>query len=154
MCQYLSFGPNSPQRGPVERTELAARAPVSSGPLLVRAGAVAAVGRGIGISEARALAGESRVFKGLRSLDRRAKENPWGPGGSPGNHKAFVTGFQMWENVEQKDGEIGHPFHQGLPPPVSQEAPLVIILVGGGGWGGCGSSLAFVAYHWLQRFNI
>ena len=24
MCQYLSFGPNSPQRGPVERGELAA----------------------------------------------------------------------------------------------------------------------------------
>ena len=70
------------------------------------------------------------------------------------NHKAFVTGFQMWENVEQKDGEIGRPFRQGLPPPVSQEASLVTVLVGGGGWGGCGSSLAFVAYHWLQSFNI
>lgn len=44
-----------------------------------------------------------------------------------------MTGFQMWENVEQKDGEIGRPFRQGLPPPVSQEAPLVTILVAGVG---------------------
>lgn len=56
---------------------------MSSGLLLARAGAVVTVGRGIGISEARALAGESGAFKGLRSLDRRAKENPWWPGRKP-----------------------------------------------------------------------
>lgn len=81
MCQYLPFGPNCPQRGLVECAELAALVSLCAlGFFSHCVSTRAAMCRGTTSQRPRALAGESRHWKGLRTLDWRARKDPWWPG--------------------------------------------------------------------------
>lgn len=156
MCQYLSFGPNSPQGGLVEPAELAswfacellAASPQAQASWPLLAGDLASWRLEHWL--------ESKPLKGLTTRDRRAKENPQWPRRKPSKSQGVREPVSNVGNGRTKGWKDRPFFPPRFPGPSSSAFPghsmSDNVRVG---WRRRGpSSPVLVASHWWQRFDV